>query len=142
MRTRKIIFIDGIKTRAEIKKISGKGGMTELCRRLGVSQPILSDICIHGYGSEKAIKKFKSAGIPIIISDKPVPSRQVKEYTKKKLTAKAEGLVMKAEEIPFGRQLSLETLKPAVHQTEAQVINEIIIRHLTELTEELKTLRR
>lgn len=85
MRERELIFVDGIKTREAVDiKAGRKRGMVGLCKAAGVSQPVLSDICIKGYGTPKTIRKMQEAGIPIIFSPTPVPSRIAREYKKGK----------------------------------------------------------
>lgn len=149
MRERKLIFVDGIKTREAVDRKAGrKRGMVEICKAAGVSQPVLSDICIKGYGTPKTIRKMQEAGIPIIFSPTPVPSRIARTYKKgknrepvaediQKENAKKEpmllptGKTMKAT-VNFEKQISFEDY------TGAAQMKDILIKGLTAIIEELK----
>lgn len=151
MKARKLIFVDGAKTRAAVKQINGKGGMAELCKQKGVSQPVLSDICINGYGTEKTIRKYMAAGIPIIISDRPVPNRTkrpftrgqkteaekpVKEYFKlgEELIEIDAGDIQKKVERHQPKQISFEDF---TGETKVKQMKDIIIKGLTNIINEL-----
>lgn len=155
MRTRKIIFIDGIKTREEVDKKAGrKRGMVDLCKQLGVSQPVLSEMCINGYGTEKTVRRYMDAGVPIVISQRPITSRTAKAYKKGKNrmpdpeAATKEGYCLELRNIDeTQKQQLVETIKRnPPHQisiediTGAEQIKELLISHLTALIEDLKNL--
>lgn len=162
MKSRQITFIDGKATREEINKISGtKKGLVKICKSKGLPQSTLSRICINGYGDPKIIDRYIEAGIPIIRSNKPIPSRASKEYTrawrKAKDLSEIDSLQIKipdgcsAEELrgtiikvsnPLNpipsiekkgpKQMSIEDL------TQAEQIKALLITHYTALIEDLK----
>lgn len=157
MKSRQITFVDGKATREEIEKITGtKKGLVKICKSKGLPQATLSRICINGYGDPKIIERYINAGIPIVRSNKPVPSRTNKEHTrawrKEKDLSEIESLQIKipeasAEEIKKAvlsrplpiiempappKQLTIEDL------TQAEQIKELLITHYTALIEDLK----
>ena len=151
MKARKLIFVDGAKTRETIKKIAGKGGMSKLCKEKGVSQPVLSDICINGFGTEKTIRKFMAAGIPIITSDRPVPSRTKKEFTRGEKKAPEEpkkelfrlgGELIEVDPIgPYrkeARQPEQISFEDFTGETKIRQMKDIIIKGLTNIINELQ----
>jgi len=154
MKARKLIFVDGAKTREAVKKEAGKGGMSKLCKEKGVSQPVLSDICINGYGTEKTIRKFMAAGVPIITSDRPVPDRTKKPFTRgKKATPEepkksyfklgdetieipAENIIcpLPMKPVPESKQISFEDF---TGETKVKQMRDIITKGLTAIINEL-----
>ena len=156
MKSRQITFVDGKATREAIEKITGtKKGLVKICKSKGLPQATLSRICINGYGDPKIIERYIKAGIPIVRSNKPVPSRTNVEYTRayrkeQNPEAPAENksrqsilpevsandlkgfLTMQPPPKGEMKQLSIEDL------TEAEQIKELIITHLTALIEDLK----
>lgn len=157
MKSRQITFIDGKATREEINKVSGtKKGLVKICKSKGLPESTLSRICINGYGDPKIIDRYIEAGIPIIRSNKPIPSRAGKEYTrayrKEKDLKEIKSLQLKIKdeeelknivlsrpmpkiEIPVPpKQISIEDL------TQAEQIKALLITHYTALIEDLKKL--
>ena len=83
MRTKDYIFIDGKKTRKACDYQAGEPhGITKLCQEKGLSPVTLHEICRNGYGTFKTVKIFMDAGIPIVKSPLPVPSRLVREHSR------------------------------------------------------------
>lgn len=162
MKSRQITFVDGKATREEINKISGtKKGLVKICKSKGLPQSTLSRICINGYGDPKIIDRYIEAGIPIIRSNKPIPSRASKEYTrawrKAKDLSEIESLHIKIPEVsaeelketitvhaPFISIPSIEIKEPKQISiedlTQAEQIKELLITHYTALIEDLKKL--
>ena len=154
MKARKLIFVDGAKTREASRKMAGKGGLSKLCKEKGLSQPVLSDICINGYGTEKTIRKFMDAGIPIITSDRPVPDRAKKPYTrgqkatpeepKKELFKLGDQIIeidaetlnspLPMKPVPEGKQISFEDF---TGETKVKQMRDIITKGLTAIINEL-----
>ena len=163
MKSRQITFVDGKATREEINKISGtKKGLVKICKSKGLPQSTLSRICINGYGDPKIIDKYIEAGIPIVRSNKPIPSRASKEYTrawrKAKDLSEIKSLQIKIPEVSAeelkGTITVHEPLKPIPSieipatpkqltiedLTQAEQIKELLITHYTALIEDLKKL--
>lgn len=164
MKSRQITFVDGKATREAIEKITGtKKGLVKICKSKNLPQATLSRICINGYGDPKIIERYINAGIPIVRSNKPIPSRTNVEYTrayrKEKDLSEIESLQIKipdgcsAEELrgtiitahePLNpipsiekkgpKQISIEDL------TQAEQIKALLITHYTALIEDLKKL--
>ena len=156
MKARKLIFVDGAKTREASRKMAGKGGLSKLCKEKGLSQPVLSDICINGYGTEKTVRRFMEAGIPIITSDRPVPDRAKKPYTRGQKTTPEdpkksyfklgdETIEIPADEInsplplpltpvPEKKQISFEDF---TGETKVRQMRDIITKGLTAIINEL-----
>ena len=159
MKSRQITFIDGKATREEINKISGtKKGLVKICKSKGLPQSTLSRICINGYGDPKIIDRYIEAGIPIVRSNKPIPSRASKEYTRAwrkeqnpeapakdkdtitdlTIIEKTTGIkILKPTDTPntyTPRQISIEDL------TQAEQIKALLITHYEALIEDLKKL--
>ena len=164
MKSRQITFVDGKATREEIEKITGtKKGLVRLCKSKGLPQATLSRICINGYGDPKIIERYIEAGIPIVRSNRPIPSRTNKEYTR---AYRKEKDPQPTELIPAGTTvevlpiLKIETSdgitkyptlenftpkqEPAPKQltiedlTQAEQVKELLITHFTALIEDLK----
>lgn len=132
MTTKNVIFIDGIKTRQAIDEMVGKKeGATKLCIEKGISNGTINRICRDGYGTPEAVKRYKDAGFPIIESNRPVPCRLRREHKRSKVG-----------KIPAGEQIDLGTIYPkqfeTIKNTEAKIMRDIIIKHLTALITELK----
>lgn len=162
MKSRQITFVDGKATREEIEKITGtKKGLVRLCKSKGLPQATLSRICINGYGDPKIIDRYIETGIPIVRSNRPIPSRTNKEYTrawrKAKDLSENESLHIKipefsAEKIvgtitvhePFEPIPSTEKKEPKQMTiddlTQAEQVKELLITHFTALIEDLKKL--
>lgn len=137
MKTRQVLFVDGIKTRAAIDKMAGQPeGLTKICKEKGVSNGTICKICRNGYGTPESIRKYQEAGIPIYLSSQPVTSRKRKEHTRNdsgKKEARAFGItdpVKQPESIP--RQMTLDDIG------RAEEMKELLISHLTALIEDLK----
>ena len=163
MKSRQITFVDGKATREEINKITGtKKGLVKICKSKGLPQSTLSRICINGYGDPKIIDRYIEAGIPIIRSNKPIPSRASKEYTRAWRKAKDLSEI-KSVQIKIPDECSAEALKgkiitvheplnpiPSIEKpaqpkqltiedlTQAEQIKELLITHYTALIEDLK----
>lgn len=162
MKSRQITFIDGKATREEINKITGtKKGLVKICKSKGLPQSTLSRICINGYGDPKIIDRYIEAGIPIIRSNKPIPSRASKEYTrawrKAKDLSEIESLQINIPEVsaeelkgtitvrePLNPIPSIEKKEPKQISiedlTQAEQIKALLITHYTALIEDLKKL--
>ena len=161
MKSRQITFVDGKATREEIEKITGtKKGLVKICKSKGLPQATLSRICINGYGDPKIIDRYIEAGIPIVRSNKPVPSRTNVEYTRAYRKAKDLSEIkslqnkipeVSAEELkgtitvhePLKAFPSIEKLAPPKQitieeLTQAEQVKELLITHLTALVEDLK----
>ena len=164
MKSRQITFVDGKATREAIEKITGtKKGLVKICKSKNLPQATLSRICINGYGDPKIIDRYIEAGIPIVRSNKPVPSRTNKEYTrawrKAKDLSEIESLQIKIPEVSAeelrGTIITVEPLEPLKpfssleipappkqltieDLTQAEQVKELIITHLTALIEDLK----
>lgn len=83
MRTKNYIFIDGKQTRAACDYQAGEPhGITKLCQEKGLSPVTLHKICRDGYGTFKTVKIFMDAGIPIVKSTRPTPSRLIREHSR------------------------------------------------------------
>lgn len=83
MKTKNYIFIDGKQTRAACDYQAGEPhGINKLCQEKGLSPVTLHSICRNGYGTFKIIKIFMDAGIPIVKSTRPIPSRLIKEHSR------------------------------------------------------------
>lgn len=161
MKSRQITFVDGKATREAIEKITGtKKGLVKICKSKGLPQATLSRICINGYGDPKIIDRYIEAGIPIVRSNKPIPSRTNKEYTRawrkdkdpqtteqikfdittptseviKAVTSYPTLENFKPKQEPAPKQLTIEDL------TQAEQVKELLITHLTALIEDLKKL--
>lgn len=136
MKSRQITFVDGKATREAIEKITGtKKGLVKICKSKDLPQPTLSRICINGYGDPKIIDRYIEAGIPIVTSNSPRPSRTKVEYTR---AYRRDGSGNKPEQkaieqaVNTAKQLRIEDL------TGAEQIKELLISHLTALIEDLK----
>ena len=136
MRSKKVLFIDGNETRKAVDwKAGRKRGMEKLCRELGVSQQALSRICVKGYGSPDIIKNMMDAGVPIITSKQPVPSRTKRPFNR---TAK--------KQVPEEKHITVEPPKTSGHPkqisiddyTEAAQLKDILIKGLQNIIDELK----
>ena len=130
--TDKKINIDGVKTRESIDEMTGKSqSMRQACIERGLHPESLNRACINGYGSPKIIMKYIRAGIPVVLSERPVPCRLRKEHSRGG-----------ASKVPAGEQIDLEAIYPNQFETikkiDAREMRDIIIRHLTELIKELK----
>ena len=129
----KFISIDGVETRRQIDKAAGKReSMKALCKEKGLTPEALNRACLLGYGTPKIITRYMQAGIPVVLSEKPVPSRLRREHSRGGA----------ASRVASGEQISLETINPKAFETpEAKRINEIkelTIRTLEAYIEELK----
>lgn len=127
------IFIDGAETRRQIDKLAGKNrSMRRFCEERGLHPEALNNACIKGYGSPKIIQKYMTAGIPVILSERPVPCRIKRERNR----------VGTAEMPPAGVQISLGNIIPNAFETpEAKridAIKELTIRTLEAYIDELK----
>lgn len=130
--TEKKIYIDGTKTREAIDEMTGKSqSMRQLCMEKGLHPESLNRACINGFGSPKIIMKYMRAGIPVILSDRPVPSRLRREHSRGG-----------AAKVPAGEQIDFEAIYPKQFETiknsETRKMRDILIRHLTEIIKELK----
>lgn len=148
----KMIYIDGQETRRRIGEMAGKAhGVRKICMERGLAKETVNQIIRKGYGTAETIDRCIKAGIPIKISNKPIPCRAKREHSRndaKKLTmeqklcsgSKKEYDTFKKLfrdnppkiEIPQPRQISIEDL------AEAEQIKEILINGLTAIIEELK----
>lgn len=129
----KKIYIDGAETRRQIDIMAGKAqSMRSTCEAKGLKPEALNRACLRGYGSPEIIQRYLIKGIPVVLSDRPVPSRRRREHTRGGAAAM----------LPAGVQISLETINPKAFQTaEAQridAIKELTIRMLETYIEELK----
>lgn len=138
MKTRQVLFVDGIKTRAAIDRMAKQPeGLTKLCKEKGISNGTLCKICRNGYGTPESIRKYQEAGIPICLSSQPVTSRRRKEHTRND-NKKENNLSVRADSLTFKpspenpRQLTLDDI------SRAEEIKELLISHLTALIEDLK----
>lgn len=131
MKTRQVLFVDGIKTRAAIDRMAKQPeGLTKLCKEKGISNGTLCKICRNGYGTPESIRKYQEAGIPICLSSQPVTSRRRKEHTRNDSKKENKLTFKPAPENP--RQLTLDDI------SRAEEIKELLISHLTALIEDLK----
>ncbi len=157
MKSRQITFVDGKATREEIEKITGtKKGLVRLCKSKGLPQATLSRICINGYGDPKIIERYINAGIPIVRSNKPIPSRTNVEYTrayrKEKDLREIKSLQIKIHEEEQLKNIVLSRPMPKIEipappkqltiedLTQAEQIKALLITHYTALIEDLKKL--
>jgi hypothetical protein len=141
----KRIYIDGQETRRRIGEMAGKAhGVQKICMERGLAKETVNQIIIKGYGSPATIDKCIKAGIPIKISDRPIPCRANREHsrndnkndTKNEYEKLVEALKLKKNPprlmIPQPKQISIEDL------AEAEQIKEILIDGLTAIIEALK----
>ena len=166
MKSRQITFIDGKATREAIEKITGtKKGLVKICKSKGLPQSTLSRICINGYGDPKIIDRYIEAGIPIIRSNKPIPSRASKEYTRAWRKAKdpqttmpevpaeeLKGIISPTALVPTSEIMKAVQTFPKIEipvppkqltiedLTQAEQIKALLITHYTSLIEDLKKL--
>ena len=129
------IFIDGAETRRQIDELAGKKrSMRRVCEEKGLNPEALNNACIKGYGSPKIIQRYMTAGIPVILSERPVPCRIKRE--KRRNRAGTEAMP------PAGVQISLGNIIPSAFETpEAKridAIKELTIRTLEAYIDELK----
>ena len=129
----KKIYINGIETRRQIDIMAGKSqSLRRTCEEKGLKPEALNTACLKGYGSPEIIQKYLIKGIPVVLSDTPVPSRKRKEHTRGGPAAK----------VPAGEQISLETISPKAFETpeakRIKAIKELTIRTLETYIEELK----
>ena len=159
MRTKNYIFIDGKQTRAACDYQAGEPhGITKLCQEKGLSPVTLHEICRNGYGTFKTVKIFMDAGIPIVKSTRPVPSRLVREHSRvyrKGETPKAteekqenffklgdELIEMPKEKKPEKHQPEDISLEDFIGKTKEETgkvkqMRDVIIKGLTEIITEL-----
>lgn len=124
------IYINGIETRQRIDEITGqKRSMRKFCEAKGLAPETLNEACLKGYGTPITITKYIQAGVPVVLSDTPVPSRLKRERSKASAT-------------PKGDQIMMETVYPKafgnIQNTEAKQMKDVIIRNLKNLIEELE----
>lgn len=135
----KKIYIDGQETRRRIGEMAGKAhGVRKICMERGLAKETVNQIIRKGYGSPATIDKCIKAGIPIKISDRPIPCRAKREHNRTKrpeLTLQDCGLQdcgIKTEPVPEPpRQIRIEDIQ-------LSDIKELLISHLTALIEDLK----
>lgn len=159
MRTKNYIFIDGKQTRKACDyQAGGPHGITKLCQEKGLSPVTLHKICRDGYGTFRTVKIFMEAGIPVIKSTRPAPSRLVREHSRvyrkgeapKVTEEKQENLFklgdeyieMPEPEVPEKHQdeeISLEEFvgKTPEETTKLKQMRDVIINGLTEIITEL-----
>jgi len=140
----KKIYIDGQETRRRIGEMAGKAhGVRKICMERGLAKETVNQIIRKGYGTAETIDRCIKAGIPIKISDRPIPCRAKREHSRTKrpeLTLQDCGI--KTEEqhwinLPFKpatdpqRQITLDEIQNSE-------MKELLIRHLTALIEDLK----
>ena len=127
--TEKKIYIDGEQTRRRLEQQAGS--IKEACEKKGITSEGLNKICRDGCGTAKMINKYSEAGITFVYSNRPVPSRRRAEHTRGG-----------ASKVPEGEQIDLLTVYPkqfeTIKNTEAKMMRDIIIKHLTALITELK----
>lgn len=145
MRTKNYIFIDGKQTRKACDyQAGGPHGITKLCKEKGLSPITLHEICRNGYGTFKTVKIFMDAGIPIVKSTRPVPSRLVREHSRVYRKGEAPKVPEEKQENLFklGDEL-IEMPEPDVaekHQQE-EISLEDFIGKTTEETAKVKQMR-
>lgn len=145
MRTKNYIFIDGKQTRAACNYQAGEPhGINKLCQEKGLSPVTLHKICRDGYGTFRTVKIFMDAGIPIVKSTRPGPSRLVREHSR--VYRKGEALKVTDEKqenlFKLGDEL-IEMPEPEVaekHQQE-EISLEDFIGKTTEETAKVKQMR-
>ena len=128
------IYINGIETRKQIDAIYGKSqSMKKACNERGLKPETLNRACLNGYGSPSTITKYMQAGIPVVLSSAPVPSRRRREHSR---------VASAGDRIPAGEQINLEAIYPkqfeTIKNTEAKQLRDIIIKHLTAMIEDLR----
>lgn len=138
----KKIYIDGQETRRRIGEMAGKAhGVRKICMERGLAKETVNQIIRKGYGTAETIDRCIKAGIPIKISNKPIPCRAKREHSRNdnKMTFNAKGMQIGEGPIPEKlifktplRQISIDDL------AEAEQIKEILINGLTAIIEELK----
>ena len=135
----KRIYIDGQETRRRIGEMAGKAhGVRKICMERGLAKETVNQIIRKGYGSPATIDKCIKAGIPIKISDRPIPCRAKREHSRNDTKNDYEKLAEELKKnpprlmIPQPKQISIEDL------AEAEQIKEILINGLTAIIEALK----
>ena len=121
------VFIDGIKTREQIDVWAGrKNGIRRICEETGFSATVLNDACLTGEMTTFSFKKALERGIPVMISNKPIPC---KRRERRNLD----------EEIPVSdhhpAQLNFEDVRDL---TASEQMRDVIIKHLEAMIEDLR----
>lgn len=136
--SKKRICIDGQETRKRIGEMAGKvNGVRKICMERGLAKETINQIIRKGYGSAETIDRCIKAGIPIKISDRPIPCRARKEHSRNNTKRDIEKLKKILKEpilvtVEEPRQMRIEDL------TGTEQIKEILINGLTAIIEELK----
>lgn len=127
------VFIDGIKTREQIDVWAGrKNGIRRICEETGFSATVLNDACLSGEMTTFSFKKALERGIPVMLSNKPIPCKR-RERKKKIEFAPWD------EEIPVSdhhpAQLNFEDVRDL---TASEQMRDVIIKHLEAMIEDLR----
>lgn len=106
------IYINGVETRRKVDDLGGKRqSMRAVCIAKGIEPTTLNSICIRGYGQAETISRLIKAGIPVVLSDRPVPSR-LKKLRSDSGVAKAVPEEQKKELFKLGDEI-IEVVTPA-----------------------------
>lgn len=133
---RRRVNINGIETRNRLGAMAGKAnGIRQISRDTGIPSETLNQICRLGYGAPETINRCIKAGLPIVISDRPIPCRAKKEHGRIDTDRKPRG-----ERIPEAPKPSETRKQISIDDIETAAIKELLICHLTELIEDLKKL--
>ena len=129
----KKIYIDGAETRRQIDIMAGKQqGLRRICEAKDLKPEPLNRACLRGYSTPEIIQKYMLAGIPVVLSDRPVPCRRRRKHTRGGAD----------EMLPAGVQISLENINPKAFETpeakRIEAIKELTIRTLEAYIDELK----
>ncbi len=129
------IYIDGVETRKEIGKLAGRrDGIDKLCKAAGLPSEPINKACLNGFAYPEVVNKYMKAGIPIVISGTPVPSRVKVRHTRKKATENTE-----TEQKPL--QLEFDNFGIQTREiTKADIIKDIMIKHLKAMIAEIEAL--
>lgn len=130
------ININGVETRRKIGELAGKKeGIDKLCTEKGLPSEPINLACLKGYATPEVIVRYTQAGIPVVISKDPVPSRVKVRHSRINTTKQPEIASEKHD------QISLEEFTESYEAQEidkADIIKELLIKKLSELIEELK----
>jgi len=125
------IYIDGVATRKAIGEMAGrKDGIDSVCKAAGLPSEPINKACLNGYAYANVITKYMKAGIPIVISGEPIPSRVKVRHARKSPEKKPEESF---EILPI--QLSIDNIKEI---TATDLLKDIMIKKFGEIIEELK----
>lgn len=137
MRDMTKIYIDGVETRNAIGKIAGrKNGIDKVCKAAGLPSEPINKACLNGFAYPDVVNKYMKAGIPVVISGKPVPSRVKIRHTRKA----REGVENPEDKKAPEREPVQITLDNYKEVTRIELMRDLLITKLTEIIEELKNI--